>query len=97
MFEALFPPHGRIRRFRASQRAALRAHHVGWFVVTLILVTLLAAAAGAYSAYQYGADPLTAFVIGFVVWIILVVIAVAIFAAMRVRKWARARHGSGAH
>jgi hypothetical protein len=74
----------RARRI-ASQRGTFNAGHVAWFTIAFILVVVVALGAGSWALVYQGADPVSAGVVGFLVFLLLMIVVAIIFGAMRVK------------
>jgi hypothetical protein len=81
-----FGTRGVVGRIRRSQLAAFRAGHVAWFTVAFVLVVLVALGADAWATVYQGADPVSAAIVGLLVFLLTLFVAIVIFGAMRVKE-----------
>jgi uncharacterized membrane protein len=82
-----------LSRLRRATAAKVGAHHVAWFALGLVLVTFVALGAGTYEGVYDGAGYQGSTVVALLVWMLLFVVLIIVFAAMVADRRLRRRHG----
>lgn len=79
------------RPLRGNERGNFRAGHVAWFTIAFVLVVLVALGADAWATVYQAADPVSAAVVGLLVFLLTLFVAIIIFGAMAARDRIRGR------